>query len=202
MGTRLFLVRHGETEWNAANKFQGHTDVSLSDVGREQAERLALNLQKFNISAVYASDLSRARETAEIITSNLNIPVICREELREINFGDWEGLTVEEIKHRYEDVVKKWWKDPSNTRIPGGEILSDLVNRVVDSIIKIINQHPGENVLVVTHGGVVRSIICYVLGISINEYWRLQMKNCSLTIIYFPDGDIKQGILELFNCSY
>ncbi|MBM7854487.1 alpha-ribazole phosphatase/probable phosphoglycerate mutase [Desulfohalotomaculum tongense] len=202
MGTRLYFVRHGETQWNAVKKFQGHSDITLSPVGREQAERLAQYMQKFDINAAYASDLSRAKETAEIIAGKFNIPVICKQQLREINFGNWEGLTIEEITDRYKETVEQWWKNPSATPIPGGEVLSDLVKRVMAAISDIIAEHPGQNVLVVSHGGVIRSIICHIMGIDLNEYWRLQMNNCSLSILYFPDGEIKKGILELFNFSY
>ncbi|MTI79450.1 MAG: alpha-ribazole phosphatase [Firmicutes bacterium] len=202
MSTRIYLVRHGETEWNALKKFQGHSDISLSDVGRLQATRLANHMVKYKIDAAYASDLSRARETAEIIAEKFDIPVVCKKQLREINFGCWEGLTISEIKANYHGIVTKWWEDPAGTQIPDGEIFTDLVKRVILSLEEIICKHSGQDVMVVSHGGVVRSIICHVLGINLKEYWRLQLNNCSLNIIDFPDSQLKNGILELFNCSY
>lgn len=201
MGLRVYLVRHGETEWNTMAKFQGHTDVPLSEYGREQARLLGKRLSKENFIKVYASDLQRALETAKIISCFHGIDVLTRPELREMNFGFWEGLTYNEIKKSFQEEIKKWWEEPLTTRIPGGETLSEMVERCVLSIKNIVTAYPEGNVIVVTHGGAIRSIVGSVLGMDLNKYWRLRQDNACLNIIDFPQWE--RGILTLFNdCSH
>lgn len=204
MGTRLYLVRHGETEWNVTGRFQGHSDIPLSTEGKNQAEKLSHLIKRSKVNSIYASDLSRAVETAEIIInkypSKLNINIT--PDLREINFGLWEGLTIDEIKAKYHSELMEWWDNPSKVAVPGGELLSDVVCRVINSVQHIANMHPDENVLIVSHGGVIRSIICTVMGMDINRYWQLHLDNCSLSIIHLPEGILSRGIIELYNCTY
>lgn len=201
MGTRLYLVRHGETHWNAVKKFQGHSDISLSAKGRQQAASLANFMQKkgITIDAAYSSDLRRTLETAEILLQKSSATNIALKDLREINFGEWEGFTSKELYFHYPEKLAQWWQSPSTTRIPGGENLTDVMQRVTPCLAKILKAHVNENVLLTSHGGIIRVVISYVLGIDINQYWRLRLDNCSLSILFFPAGDIKQGILELYN---
>lgn len=197
MNCRVYLVRHGETDWNATMRFQGHTDISLSDKGREQAYALATRLAHENFAGIYASDLGRARETAEILARPHNLKVREEPGFREINFGSWEGLTFDEIKEKYPEAAANWWEKPLETRAPGGETLQELVDRCMQSLYQICCRHRGEQILVVSHGGVVRSIIGSILGINLNEYWRLRQDNLALNILHFPTWD--KGILYLFN---
>jgi len=200
---RVFLVRHGETEWNALMKFQGHTDIPLSRKGRQQAKLLGQRLAQEKIAAFYASDLSRAFETALIISQfhGDGIEVKRVTDLREINFGMWEGLTTKEIKANFTKEVEKWWKNPLAARIPGGETLAEVVERSRKAIKEIISRHVGEKVVVVSHGGVIRSIVGDVLGMDLNQYWRLKIDNASLSILDFSCWE--DGVVCLFNdCSH
>ncbi|MEW6425903.1 MAG: histidine phosphatase family protein, partial [Bacillota bacterium] len=121
MGCRLYLVRHGETVWNSEMKFQGHSNVPLSERGRAQARLLARRLANNPITAFYASDLKRAYETAMILAQPHGLPVESLDSLREMNFGVWEGLTMSEIKEKSGELAGRWWSDPLHTRIPAGE---------------------------------------------------------------------------------
>lgn len=201
MSCRLYLVRHGETEWNAMLRFQGQTDVPLSDRGRQQAELLGKRLSCERFHRFYASDLQRAYETAKIISEYHGLAIETFPELRELHFGAWEGLTNKEIKNTYADELKRWWENPLSTRIPGGETLGEMVERSVAAIKKIVDRHHGENVVVVSHGGAIRSIVGSVLEMDLNKYWRLRLDNACLNIIDFPEWE--KGILMLFNdCSH
>lgn len=201
MSCRIYLVRHGETEWNAMARFQGQTDVPLSDRGREQAQLLGKRLSLEKFEGIYASDLKRAFETAEIISYHHALEVVTFQELREINFGFWEGLTSNEIKQSFTAEIKKWWEKPMSTRIPGGETLSEVVERSISTVKKIVATHPDGNVIIVTHGGAIRSIVGSVLGMDLNKYWRLRQDNACLNIVDFPEWE--KGILTLFNdCSH
>ncbi|MCL6639620.1 MAG: alpha-ribazole phosphatase [Firmicutes bacterium] len=201
MGCKIYLVRHGETTWNALMKFQGHTDVPLSDTGRRQAEMLARRLAAEKFTAFYASDLQRAYETAEIIAKPHGLGIQKIPGLRELNFGAWEGLTRNEIKEFYAKEISQWWASPLTTRIPMGETLGEVVLRSMAAVKRIVESHQGGQVLVASHGGAIRSIVASVLGIDLNQYWRLRLDNASLNIIDFPEWE--KGILMLFNdCSH
>ena len=202
MGCRLYLVRHGETAWNSEMKFQGHSDVPLSGRGREQARRLAGRLAKNKIAAFYASDLRRAMETAAILAEPHRLPVEACPSLREINFGVWEGLTRQEIKEKYGELAGRWRQDPLHLRIPKGENLKDLADRVNETMAEITRRWLDDReVVVVSHGGPIRVFITTLLGMNLNFYWRLRLDNASLNIV--DCGKPAQGILVLFNdCSH
>lgn len=197
MSCRIYLVRHGETEWNATLRYQGHTDVPLSDQGRRQAELLGRRLATLKFDGFYASDLVRAHETARIISQHHNQEIKTLPELRELNFGSWEGLDINEIKGQYPEEIKKWWEKPLLTKIPGGESLNEMVKRTTAAVKKIVESHQKGRVVLVSHGGVIRSVVGTVLGMDLNKYWRLRQDNACLNIIDFPEWD--KGILMLFN---
>ncbi|BAF59496.1 MAG: alpha-ribazole phosphatase [Pelotomaculum sp.] len=201
MNCRIFLVRHGETEWNALMKYQGQTDVPLSEKGRQQAELIGRRLAAEKLHGVYSSDLKRAYETAEYISKYHGLNVNTVPELRELNFGAWEGLTSKDISRLYANEISRWWESPLTTRIPGGETLGEMVERSVAAIKKIVSLHQGENVAVVSHGGAIRSIVGNLLGMDLNKYWRLRLDNACLSILDFPEWE--KGVLVLFNdCSH
>ncbi len=195
--TRLFLVRHGETEWNKSLRYQGHMDIPLSEVGLAQAEKLALRLSKEKLDAVYSSDLSRAMETAKAAARFHDLPVEVIPELRETNFGRWEGLTYKEIQQQYPEIADGWRKNPRDIKAPDGESLSEVAKRCFIGLDKILDNNPDRNVLLVAHGGIIRIIVAKVLGIDINEYWRIKQTNVALNIIEFHGKD--KAILCLLN---
>jgi broad specificity phosphatase PhoE len=148
--TTLLLVRHGETDWNAAGRLQGHTDRPLNDFGRRQAKELAERLAGEGADAIYASDLQRAKETAEIVGQRLGLPVVLDPDLREKNWGNWEGLTGDERVHvEFE-----------------GESTESHRDRVMGAVRRIVERHPGGRVIVVTHGGSLRRIQAQVNGVA------------------------------------
>ena len=149
--TRLLLVRHGETDWNAEGRLQGHTDRPLSDYGRRQARALAEELADEPLDALYASDLARARETAEIVGARLGLPVVLEPDLREKNWGTWEGLTPTE-RAEVEFV---------------GESTEQHEERTLGALRRIAERHPGGRILVVTHGGSVRRAQTAALGLAL-----------------------------------
>jgi len=127
---RFYLVRHGETLWNRQLKYQGQSDVPLSDEGRAQAKILSERLKNEKIDVIYASDLGRTIETAEIIAKHHGLEVITTPMMRELNFGLWEGMTYDEIMAKWPQEYKTWRGDPYNKRPPGGETISELCDRV------------------------------------------------------------------------
>ena len=165
--TTLLLVRHGETDWNAAGRLQGHTDRPLNEYGRRQARELAERLVGERIAAVYTSDLARARETAEIIAAPLGLEVVLEPGLREKNWGNWEGLTADErASIEY-----------------AGESTEAHRERVLDALNRIVEAHPGERVVVVTHGGSLRRIQAAVSGVALPV-----LDNCGVWGVAHEDG--------------
>jgi probable phosphoglycerate mutase len=167
--TELLLVRHGETDWNAAGRLQGHTDRPLSDFGRKQARRLADGLAGEEFEAIYASDLARARETAEIVGAQLNLPVVLDPDLREKNWGTWEGLTSTE---RLEIELI-------------GEATEEHQKRMLDALDRIAAKHPNGRILVVTHGGSMRRVQTEALGFAIPV-----VENCGVWACAWKDGAV------------
>jgi alpha-ribazole phosphatase/probable phosphoglycerate mutase len=198
LGCRLYLVRHGETDWNVREKFQGHSNVPLSERGREQARSLAKRLAKRKLAAFFASDLQRALETASILAAPHGLRVETVDSLREMNFGVWEGRTVQEIRENCRELAERWWSNPVDTCLPEGETLKELACRVNDAIARIVGRFQNdEEVVVVSHGGPLRAAIATVLGMDLKLYWRLRLDNASLSRIDFRSPG--EGILVLLN---
>jgi len=179
-GTLLLVVRHGETEWNRDERIQGHHDVALSARGVEQAERLAEWLASEPIHAVYSSDLQRARRTADILAAG-RAEVREDARLREACMGAFETLTTAEIRARYPEEFQAWRADSARHRPPGGETLECLRRRCVEALNEHLPKHPGQTVLVATHGGSARVIVCGVLGLPLEVYGKLRVENTSVT---------------------
>jgi probable phosphoglycerate mutase len=165
--SRLFLVRHGETDDNRNGVFQGQLGLGLNDVGREQAARLAARLASApeRPAALYASDLSRARETAEVIGATLGLSPVLDPDLREVYLGGWQGLSYAEITQRYPD---EWtaWRNGVDVRRGGGETYAELGERVSRSILSIAEAHAGATAVVVSHGAALKSFVARVLGLG------------------------------------
>jgi alpha-ribazole phosphatase/probable phosphoglycerate mutase len=184
---RVYLVRHGETQWNADRRVQGFSDVPLSEIGREQVRSLAQKLALEKFSCFYSSDLDRAYETALILAQPHGLPIHKTTALRELNFGAWEGLTMEEVEKINPGMMEKWWRNPLDRHVPEGEKLTELIERCETIMKDIIKKHMGEKVVVVAHGATIRSIICSVLCIRHSELWRIFLDNACLTRIDFPN---------------
>jgi broad specificity phosphatase PhoE len=184
---RLLLARHGESVWNAEKRFQGHTDIALSDRGRAQAEALGRAIRGYKVAAAYVSPFTRARETAEVALRESGVRTTIIEELRELSLGDWEGCTVDEVRAREGDPYRAWLRAPHDCPPPGGEPLPVVSERVRAAVDRIAAAHPnGEDVLIVSHGGVISVYACALLGCSFNQLWRLRVDNCSLTVVRPP----------------
>jgi broad specificity phosphatase PhoE len=185
--TELILVRHGETEWNSGHRVQGHTDVPLSERGRAQAARLAPRLAREPIRAFYASDLSRAIDTAEPTALRMGLSTVCSAAFREAHYGSWEGLNVTEIAARFPAEYERWRLDSARHRPPDGESLEELQSRVMTALAELLERHGGETLCVVAHGGSIRAAICGVLQFPIDVWRSLRTDNTGITRIHFSN---------------
>lgn len=194
--TRLLIIRHGETIWNNELRFQGHSDIPLSENGRNQARRLAERLAGEKLDAFYASDLSRAYETAAIVAERHKLPVNKIELLRETKFGIFEGKKFSEIAKEYPEVWKNWQRNPRETLIPDGERLDEVAARARDGIRQILERHPDQTIAVVTHGGTIRLILSAALDLDIKFLWHFRQDNTALNIIDYYGS---KAIIALVN---
>lgn len=183
----LILVRHGETDWNAQRRYQGQSDVPLSNLGWQQAELIAGRLAGKEIDATYASDLSRARETARAIAEKSGLEVTPEPRLRELKFGVLEGLTFDEAQERYPEMIAAWLDDFN--RPPEGAETIDLFNaRCVSLLDDLKQKHDEQVVLLVAHGGSLSEILRVVLGLSREKRWYLEMENASLSEVLIAES--------------
>jgi 2,3-bisphosphoglycerate-dependent phosphoglycerate mutase len=186
------MVRHGETEWNRENRFQGLADPPLNEAGRAQARSVAVELAADELTALYSSPLRRAHETARILGAVLGLEVQVSDALREVDVGSWSGLTRTEVEARFPDGYRRWleyghgWDD--------GETYEQLGARVVAGLVGIAAKHPRERVLAVTHGGPIRSALAAAAGVEFDEARRSihVVANCAVVRVALRDGVLER----------
>jgi probable phosphoglycerate mutase len=188
--TRIIAVRHGETAWNVAARIQGQMDIGLNDTGRWQARRLGEALAGEPISAVYSSDLGRAHQTAQSIAEVAGVAVVSDEGLRERGFGVFEGKTVTEIHETWPDQAQNWrrripeWQPPE-----GGESLLQLRERVTRTLHALASRHPGEQIVIVAHGGVLDALYRVATGQEVNSPRTWELPNGAINrLLWTPEG--------------
>ena len=181
--TYLVLVRHAQTDWNDQYRFQGHADTPLNEEGRSAIASTTAALAAWAPVRIYTSDLVRAREMAERAGQVLGLEVESRAGLRECSYGDWEGMTVEEIEETYPGELEAWRADEARVARGGGESLREMQERSWAGLETIAGAHEGETVGVFSHSGPIRGAVCRIVELSIAERYRFQVDNASLTVI-------------------
>ena len=182
---KLYLIRHGETDYNNSLRFQGQTDIPLNQKGIEQAEKAADFFRDIPLQAIYASSLIRAKTTAEIIARAKGMELQETDALREMSFGIWENMNTKDIQKKYAKEWKDFFASPANTKIPQGESMSDAQKRVYPVVQEILDRYPEGDVAFVAHGGIIRVLICTMLGLDLNRAWHLHVGNASITCFYY-----------------
>lgn len=187
--TTLLLVRHGETDWNRDHRWQGHSDPPLNERGREQARDLAKTLEAADV--IYASDLARARETAEILADRLALPLRLDARLRERNFGAWEGLTSTQIEEQQGESFLRW-RSGDGHGADDAEPYAEFFARVSSFVEEIADRHPGKTVLVVAHGGSVRAVLALAEGVDfVSAHASIpSVANCSVSRCAVREGKL------------
>lgn len=192
MPTTIVLVRHGETDWNRENRFQGRADTRLNDAGRAQARALARELEPESFAAIYSSPLFRAYETATILAERRTLPVERINALMEVDVGSWSGLTRVEVDARFPEGYSRWldfghgWED--------GETYEELGERVVSGLLQLAEAHPRGSVLAVTHGGPIRSALAAAEGVPFDEARRSihVVGNCAVVRLAVRNGELER----------
>lgn len=193
---KLYLTRHGQTDWNTAGRYQGQSDTPLNETGLRQAEQIAKRLSKETIHAIYSSDLSRAANTAQSIADFHALEIKKDSRWRELSFGDWEGMTYQEMSASSPELFEAWMKDPLTISTPNGETLAQLAKRVKAAFNEIKREHKDQTVLVVAHSGSLQSLLSVTLGVDLNRYWQFRISQASLSEMNVYEDSV---VLNLLN---
>jgi len=179
----IILVRHGQTEWNRVERFRGRADVPLNETGLAQAEATGQRVAaEWTPAAIYSSPLSRAVKTAEAIAKHFSLPVQIHPGLADIDYGEWQGLTPDEVRERWPAALHAWYKEPDTARIPGGETLADLRARGMRAVNELSARHAGQTIVLVGHTVINRIILLGVLGLSNERFWHIKQDTCAINV--------------------
>ena len=197
--TKVIFIRHGQTEWNVTGRYQGQSDVQLSEEGRQQAVKLAENFPVEKVDAIYASDLQRAMVTAETIAKRFGLSVQAEPAFRELSFGDWEGLTYQQIVDKWEDAMANFLQHPDILEIPGGESFPAVQQRAVTRLNELIEKHDEQTIVIVAHGAVLRTMLAAALHMPLQYLWSIRQFNTAVNIVRY-DADANPTV-ELLNST-
>jgi len=189
-------VRHGETDWNQEEVFRGRIDVKLNTTGVKQAEATGKALKEMAIKVIYTSPLSRARVTAERIAQIKTSPVVEEPGFTDINFGEWQGIPLSEVRERYKGLYHIWKTDPQKMKFSGGESLKEVEDRSIKALEQLMKKHPEETVGIISHRVVCKVIILNVLKLPLSRFWDIRQDTCSINIFEYRD---EKWIIELLN---
>ena len=184
MTTTIILVRHGETEWNRIERFRGRIDVPLNARGVQQAHMTAgFIAANWKPAAIYSSPLSRALATAQAIAVEQGLTPNQIPGLYDTNYGEWQGLTPDEVARRWPALFSQWYESPQTVTIPGGESLVEVRSRAITAVEKLAVNHNGEIILLVSHTDVIRLILMAMLDIENDHFWHLRQDNCAISLV-------------------
>lgn len=185
---RLFLVRHGRTAWNAGEVFRGREDIPLDHVGETEAGLLAERLRGERIEVIFSSPLMRAKQTALRISEQTGASVVEAEELIDLDYGQWQGRTLQEVKVNFPGLYELWIKKPHEVVFPSGEGLKDVLGRVAPFVETVLEGFCNRTVAFVTHKVVLKVIICHLLGMGLSAFWKVEQSTSALNLFEYRDG--------------
>ena len=185
--TEIILVRHGETAWNVEEVFRGRIDVELNQTGINQAELLAVYLSKRKLDAIYSSPLKRTLRTAEIVAGYHQLDIEITPGLSDFDFGKWQGLSLQEVKDKYQELYAEWASHPYKVKIPAGESLNDVGKRAMGVVEEVIDKY-GGTVVLIAHRVVNKVLICALLGLDNSHFWNIRQDNCGITTFAYENG--------------
>jgi len=192
MTVNIILVRHGQTEWNRVERFRGQFDIPLNSAGIEQAEKTAHQIvRRWRPAAVYSSPLSRALQTAERIAAACGLTLQPEIGLTDIDYGDWQGLTLDAVKEKWPKLVKKWFRNPGSVQIPGGENLTTVQRRALTTLCELAERHDQQEIVLLSHTVVIRAILLGMLRADLDGLWQIGQEPCAINLIeYNPENTV------------
>ena len=196
VGTTVYLIRHGQVADRKDLTAEERADIPLGEIGREQARKLACRMRDVRLTGIYASDLTRAIETARIVAADRGLDVAVRSELRDIEVGQWRGIKTQKGKERYADFLLGRLVEEDGQPIPLGESFIQLRARVMPCYERIVAENIDKCIAIVAHAAVIKVIVCSVLGLALQNRKRIEVNNAGLTRIDYLDG---QGVIIFYN---
>ena len=194
--TKVYLVRHGQTEWNKKLTFRGRIDIPLNESGHREAEAIAEALKDKNIDAIYTSPLRRSIETAQKTAKYFHLEIVPVQGLIDINYGDWEGLTFNEVKKRYRDKYAKWEERPDLVRFPNGETLDEVRERSFYAFKDILKENPDKSVLIIPRRVINKVLLCALLDLSNSHFWEIKQDTGCINLIEYSNN---RFVLSMMN---
>jgi len=194
--TRVYLVRHGTTEWNKEEIFRGRLDCKLNETGQAEARALAENFTDISLQAVYSSPLSRAVETAQAVAQAKALPVVTHPGFIDMDFGEWQGLPLREVRERYSALYRLWRERPEAVHFPGGENLTQVRARAWEGLQKVLRDNPERNALILSHRVVTKILICAVLGLDDSHFWQIKQDTTAVNCIEYNRGSFVTSLIN------
>jgi len=186
--TRIVVVRHGRTEWNRVERLRGRADIALDNVGIKQAEAAARRIKEWTISTIYSSPLRRALTTAEIIAATLGLKVQEMSDIIDIDYGEWQGLLNEEVIARDGRLYTRWIENPDGVKFPGGEEFNEVRQRVSKAVNDLIQRHPKESIVLVSHKVICQILVLSLLGLDSSHFWQITQDVCAMNLFEVRGG--------------
>ncbi len=194
--TKIYLVRHGTTEWNREEIFRGRVDCPLDETGRAEARAVAAYLQDLPIQGIYTSPLSRAAQTAEAIAAGRGIRVLPDPDFIDLDFGEWQGRPLKEIKETYPDLYRAWRDRPQEVSFPGGESLEQVRARAGEGLLRVARENPEKTVVIVSHRVITKILICVALGLDNSHFWQIKQDTTAINCLEFGRGKFIVSLLN------
>ena len=193
---KVILIRHGETDWNKEQVFRGRIDIALNEVGLAQARAVRSSLKDVQIDRIYSSPLGRAFETGRVLLENRACEIETADGFTDIDFGRWQGIAHQKVKEEYKDFYETWLAKPHMTTFPGGESLEQVQRRSMGALEKIIKNHPGGTLAVVSHRVVNKVLLCTILGLELSRFWQIRQDTCAVNRFEYRDQNFYLTLLN------
>jgi len=194
--TRVYLVRHGTTEWNKEEIFRGRIDCKLNDTGLAEARALEGYFQDVVIDSIYSSPLSRAEETARAVALPRGLTVIPDPAFIDMDYGEWQGLPLKEVKEKFTDLYRLWQERPQDVTFPGGENLAQVRTRAWEGLGRVVQQNPGKTVLVVSHRVITKVLTCAALGLDDSHFWQIKQDTTAVNCFEYTGNTFIASLIN------
>jgi broad specificity phosphatase PhoE len=196
--TRVYLVRHGTTEWNREEIFRGRVDCGLNAAGRAEATAVAAYFEGVELEGIYTSPLARAAETAAAIAVGRGMEVVSDPAFIDLDFGEWQGHPLKEVREKYPELYRAWRERPQEVTFPGGENLDQVRERAWEGLLKVVRENPDRTVVIVSHRVITKVLICAALGLDNSHFWQIKQDTTAVNCLEYARGIF---IVSLLNDS-
>jgi broad specificity phosphatase PhoE len=194
--TRIYLIRHGTTEWNREEVFRGRVECPLNDTGQAEARATAAYFQGIKIDRIYSSPLARASETAGAIAAGRGVEVILESAFTDLDFGEWQGHPLKEVREKYPDLYRAWRERPQDVTFPKGENLDQVRTRSWEKLLRIAQGNPDRTVVIVSHRVINKVLLCAALGLDNSHFWQIKQDTTAINCLEYSRGAFTVSLLN------